>query len=93
MQTASYTTIRPAIGQTEAYVIKKAHALGYELVKFNGWDNDDLCSSGSHGPRWDEARANNRILNEIQDACMITYADGTYDYPHIKSTATNETEK
>jgi len=86
MKAALYSAIRPAIGQTEADVIKKAYILGYELVRFNGWDNDDLGSSGNHGSRWQEAKINGEILREIQSACEITYADGSYDQPHIIQT-------
>lgn len=89
MKTVLYSKIRPAIGQNEADVVKKAHALGYELVKFNGWDNDDLGSSGNHGPRWGDVRVNGIALREIQDACEIAYADGSYDQPHIMQTKTH----
>ena len=89
MKTVLYSKIRPAIGQNEADIVKKAHALGHELVKYNGWYNDGLGASGNHGPRWEEARANGKILREIQDACEIAYADGSYDQPHIMQTKTH----
>ena len=85
MKVAFYTNIRPASGQSEADVIRKAHVLGYELVNFDGWDDEDLGASGNHGPRWAEAKENGKILREIQDACEVSTPEG-YDFPHITQT-------
>lgn len=72
-----YSKIRPADGQTEIEVIKKAHILGYELVPFDGFDNQDLSGACKK-----MARLNlNRIL-EIQDSCVKNFPNGQ-DWPQI----------
>ena len=83
MQPAFYTKTRTATGQTERDIIRTAHALGYELMRFNGWTNADLGSVSNHGPHYEQAALNHKILMEIIDACTITFEDGTYDAPHI----------
>lgn len=88
MQTVFYSFIRPAHGQSIADVIRKAQNMGYSMMPFNGWDNDDLGYSGAPGPRRAEAAANGKILREIQDACVVYHPDG-YDFPHIIQTATS----
>lgn len=80
-----YSGIRPAFGQTEADIIRRAHALGYELVSFAGWDDADLGASGNHGPRWREAQENGARLREIQDICVVHTPEGD-DWPHIIQT-------
>lgn len=89
METVLYCTIRPAIGQTAAEVIRRAHALGYEMVPFNGWDNADLGFAGNRGPRWTEAKLNGEKLRCIQDACMVHSPDGD-DWPHITQAIDDE---
>lgn len=86
MDTAFYSNMRPAVGQTEAQIIKRARILGYTLVAFNGWDDADLGYPGNRGPRWAEARANAEKLRIIQDACVVHSAEGD-DWPHIVQTA------
>ena len=87
-QPVLYYKIRPAIGQTVPEIIRKASAMGYTLVPFNGWDDADLGRRfGSHkGPRRDEADANQKILVEIQDACEVVVG-GSSDFPHITQCA------
>lgn len=63
-----YTLIDPRADQSQADVIRGAHALGYELVPFNGWSNADLGPSGQPGPRRAEANLNARRIAEIVDA-------------------------
>jgi hypothetical protein len=82
MRVAFFTKIRPAEGQNIVDIIKRAHALGYELTPFEGFTAADLGASGNHGPRWDSAQTNGRILREIQDACVVHLSDGD-DWPHI----------
>ena len=83
MTTVFYTAIRPANGQSVASIIRTAQTIGYTMVKFNGWTDDDLGPSGMPGPRRAEAKVNLDLLNEIQDACEEV--DG--DFPHIVSTS------
>lgn len=78
METVLYTAIIPAEGQSEIDVIRKAHVLGYELVKFAGWDDQDLS-----GLRKAEAKANQKKIIEIQNACEVVFEDATYSFPHI----------
>ncbi|MHB2010052.1 MAG: hypothetical protein ACYCOX_18700 [Acidobacteriaceae bacterium] len=78
MKPIFYTNIRPAHGQTESAVIKKAHVLGFELVRFNGYSDADIGYAGNRGPKYDESRENLAALREIQDACMVSG-----DWPHI----------
>jgi len=85
MKTVFYSKIIPAETQTLADIIRKAHVLGYELVQFNGYDNDDLGSSGNHGPRWNESREQKKMAMEITDACEVII-DGACDFPHIIQT-------
>lgn len=82
MTTVFYTAIRPAIGQREDEVIRRAHVLGYELVPFAGWDDADLGYAGNRGPRWAEAQINGARLREIQDLCVVHSEEGD-DWPHI----------
>lgn len=93
MKTALYSNIRPAFGQTKVDVIRRAHALGYELLKFVGFDDADLGYAGNRGPLWMTAKANGAILREIQDACVVNTANGK-DWPHIiqirKAVASNK---
>jgi hypothetical protein len=79
-----YTTIRPAIGQTVAHVIKRAQALGYELVQFNGYTDADI---GPSGEKRAEATTNARRADQIQNACRVDFDDGAVDFPHIRFTA------
>lgn len=70
MEIALYTAmdLTEADGVTEADVIRRAHALGYELIKFNGWTDADLGPSGMPGPRRAEATENRRKLKLICDS-------------------------
>ena len=77
-----YTRIRPAHGQTTVEVIRRAHALGYELVPFNGWTNAEIGASGNHGSAWTASRENLKRCGEIQDACIVRTDSGA-DWPHI----------
>ena len=77
-----YSHIRPAYGQTEIDVIRRAHALGYELMPFNGWTDSDLGFAGNRGPRLALCRANGTRIAEIQDACEVQTPEGA-DWPHI----------
>ena len=85
MKTVLYSAIRLTEGQSLTDIIRTAHALGYELVRFNGWTNEDLGHRyGEYkGARRDEADANAKMIREIQDACEVTYEDGSYGFPHI----------
>ncbi len=62
MKTALYSNIRiDDQSVTEAQVITRAQKAGYNLVVFNGFDNDD-CKN-----RKTEMAANRAILREIED--------------------------
>lgn len=74
-----YTSIRPAIDQTEFTVIRMAHVLGYEMVPFTGFTDIDIGPSGMHGPKYNEASVNRRRIKQIQDACEINN-----DWPLIR---------
>ncbi|HBG07681.1 MAG: hypothetical protein A2075_09155 [Geobacteraceae bacterium GWC2_58_44] len=80
-----YTQIRPAIGQTEGEVIRAAHALGYDLVAFEGYSDTDLGMPGNRGAKWAESQKNLCAANEIQNACVVHSEDGD-DWPHIIAT-------
>ena len=67
MKPVYYTQINPDT-TTETEIFRKAHALGYELVKFAGWTDADLGPSGNPGPRRAEANKNARRIAEIVDA-------------------------
>lgn len=77
-----YTSIRPAHGQTEVEIIRRAHALGYELVSFAGWTDADIGYAGNRGPSYTASRNNLLHANKIRDACVVETPDGP-DWPHI----------
>lgn len=79
MKTAFYTKIDLYDGLTEADVIKRAHVLGYELMKFAGYSDADLGMPGNHGPRWADAQRNKTALKTISGSLVKTYPDNTYD--------------
>lgn len=89
MKTVLYSNIRCAEGQVVTDIFRRAHALGYELVQFNGWDNDDLGASGMPGPRRADADRNMEMIQEIQDACEVVI-DGSADWPHITHTVSEK---
>ena len=82
MKTILYSANRPAEGQTITDVIRRARALGYTLMRFEGWTDADLGPSGMPGPHRADADRNRMALREIQDACMVT-VHGACDFPHI----------
>ena len=86
MRVALYTKIRPAEGQSEVEIIRKAHVLGYELVPFEGYTDSDIGYAGNKGPKYDESKKNLAALKEIQDACVVRI-DGLEDWPHIVQSA------
>jgi hypothetical protein len=77
-----YSHIRPAYGQTLVEIIRRAHALGYELMPFNGWDDADIGYPGNRGPHYVASRENLKCCIEIQDASMVHTPEGA-DWPHI----------
>ena len=77
-----YREIRPADGQRIDEVIRIAHNLGYEMIPFNGWDNQDIGAPGNRGPHYDEVVINRKRCGEIQDAAIVHMAEGD-DWPHI----------
>jgi hypothetical protein len=80
-----YSAIRPAIGQTVPDVVRRARDMGYTMMIFNGWTDDDIGPSGAPGPRRAEVKFNGTILREIQDACEVSI-NGSSDFPHIIQT-------
>lgn len=65
MKPVFYTTMNLDHGTTLADICRTAHTLGYEMVPFAGYSNSDLGYSSNRGPRWNEARANQALINEI----------------------------
>lgn len=54
---------------TEAQVIRRAHTLGYELMRFPGWTDAELASPRfSPQSRLTEVRANQAKIHEITNA-------------------------
>lgn len=79
METAFYTRMSLYSGVEEHHVIKRAHTLGYELVKFAGWSDTDIGPSGMPGPRRGDATANRKKLSIISKSFDRDNDDGTYD--------------
>jgi hypothetical protein len=90
LQPVLYVRVRLAEGQSLVDVFRKAQVLGYELVPFEGWTDEDLGASGNHGPMWERARENARAIQLIQEACEIIFDDGTFDRPHIITVETDD---
>jgi hypothetical protein len=76
-----YTTIRPAEGQAETDIHRKAQAMGYTLIPFEGFSDADLGAPGNRGPRWKMASENRIRINDLTDAC---HHEG--DWPEIRQT-------
>jgi len=86
MRPVYYTKIDLYDGITELDVMRRAHALGFEMIPFNGWDDNDLGTSGNHGPCWHAARLNHERRMEIIDSLIRHNGDNTYDAILINDT-------
>lgn len=73
-----YKKIQLYDGITMLDVLRRSHALGFELVPFNGYSDDDLGVPGNRGPRWNDARRNMDAIKEIVACLVKNYSDG-YD--------------
>ncbi|MEN6624346.1 MAG: hypothetical protein ABFD50_22715 [Smithella sp.] len=83
MITVFYTTIRPAKGQSVDQVVKIAHELGYKLVPFDGYTDNDVGYDCHPGIKHDEANENMKRCIEIQDAAVVHLPNEDDDWPHI----------
>jgi hypothetical protein len=85
MQPVRYTKIIPQEGQPLTEVFRKAHALGFELVQFDGWTDSDIGTSSNPGPSRAMVKENAKYVAEILDACRIQFNDNTEDWPEIRT--------
>jgi hypothetical protein len=67
MKPIFYTEIQLEAG-TEKELVKLAHTLGYELVKFNGYSAEELGWAGFKGIKREEAKQNLEATEEVLDA-------------------------
>ena len=81
-----YTSIRPAHQQSITDITRRARAMGYELMRFNGYSNSDIGYAGNRGPHFEFSRLNLARCIEIQEACVAHTPDGN-DWPHIDHTS------
>ena len=71
MKPVFYTEMKLDHGATVADICRMAHVLGYEMVPFNGYTDQDLGYAGNRGPKWNESRVNMAAINEVLDAHAI----------------------